>query len=403
MTAEAGPAPHPAALAFRNGIRNQVLFVLVMAAAAAASISGFIAVAPNRLVSGRPIALWQAAGGGATVAIGVIGALLLAISLLPPKKEISAGAAVLSAGLLLLTLAALGHSARIIAASAGPAARVSAGTAFWVIASCAALAIIDALQRLRAGPALLVAAVVALAGGAAALAFAGVFDTLSIAREYQTRQALFAAALTRHIALVAGSVGPALVIGFPLGVAAARRPRLQGPLFAILNLLQTVPSIALFGLLIAPLSSVAAALPRLAALGVGGIGPAPAIIALVLYALLPIVRNTATGISGIDPAVIDAAQGMGLTPRQIFSRVELPLALPILLAGLRIVIVQTIGLAVVAALIGAGGLGTFVFEGLGQYALDLVLLGALPAIGLALAADFVLHMVSASLRRRDAG
>ena len=403
MTAEAGPAPHPAALAFRNGIRNQVLFVLVMAAAAAASISGFIAVAPNRLVSGRPIALWQAAGGGATVAIGVIGALLLAISLLPPKKELSAGAAVLSAGLLLLTLAALGHSARIIAASAGPAARVSAGTAFWVIASCAALAIIDALQRLRAGPALLVAAVVALAGGAAALAFAGVFDTLSIAREYQTRQALFAAALTRHIALVAGSVGPALVIGFPLGVAAARRPRLQGPLFAILNLLQTVPSIALFGLLIAPLSSVAAALPRLAALGVGGIGPAPAIIALVLYALLPIVRNTATGISGIDPAVIDAAQGMGLTPRQIFSRVELPLALPILLAGLRIVIVQTIGLAVVAALIGAGGLGTFVFEGLGQYALDLVLLGALPAIGLALAADFVLHMVSASLRRRDAG
>jgi osmoprotectant transport system permease protein len=316
---------------------------------------------------------------------------------------LSAGAAVLSAGLLLLTLAALGHSARIIAASAGPAARVSAGTAFWVIASCAALAIIDALQRLRAGPALLVAAVVALAGGAAALAFAVVFDMLSIAREYQTREALFAAALTRHIALVAGSVGPALVIGFPLGVAAARRPRLQGPLFAILNLLQTVPSIALFGLLIAPLSSVAAALPRLAALGVGGIGPAPAIIALVLYALLPIVRNTTTGISGIDPAVIDAAQGMGLTPRQIFSRVELPLALPILLAGLRIVIVQTIGLAVVAALIGAGGLGTFVFEGLGQYALDLVLLGALPAIGLALAADFVLHMVSASLRRRDAG
>ncbi len=151
------------------------------------------------------------------------------------------------------------------------------------------------------------------------------------------------------------------------------------------------------------MSALAAALPRLAALGVGGIGPAPAIIALVLYALLPIVRNTATGISGIDPAVIDAARGMGLTPRQIFWRVELPLALPVLLAGLRIVIVQTIGLAVVAALIGAGGLGTFVFEGLGQYALDLVLLGALPAILLALAADFVLHMVSrlaAAARRR---
>ena len=138
-------------------------------------------------------------------------------------------------------------------------------------------------------------------------------------------------------------------------------------------------------------------MPQLAALGVGGIGPAPAIIALVLYALLPIVRNTAAGISGVDPTIIDAARGMGLTRRQIFCRVELPLALPVLLAGLRIVIVQTIGLAVVAALIGAGGLGTFVFEGLGQYALDLVLLGALPAILLALAADFVLHMASALL------
>ena len=241
----------------------------------------------------------------------------------------------------------------------------------------------------------------AVAGaGVVALAVGGTFDMLSIAREYATRQALFAAAFWRHVALVAGSVGPALVIGFALGVAAAKRSRLQGPLFAVLNLLQTVPSIALFGLLIAPLSALAMAAPWLAALGVGGIGPAPAVIALVLYALLPIVRNTAIGLSGVDPAVIDAATGMGLTPRQIFWRVELPLASPVMLAGLRIVVVQTIGLAVVAALIGAGGLGTFVFEGLGQYALDLVLLGALPAIFLALAADFVLHVISALLPRR---
>jgi osmoprotectant transport system permease protein len=256
------------------------------------------------------------------------------------------------------------------------------------------------LQRLHAGPVLKTAAVVAITGGAAALALAGAFNDLSVAREYATRHALFAAALTRHVALVAGSVGPAIAIGFPLGALAARRQHLQGPLFAVLNLLQTVPSIALFGLLIAPLSALAAALPWLAALGVGGIGPAPAIIALVLYALLPIVRNTTIGLAGIDPAVVDAAIGMGLTQWQIFWRVALPLALPVLVAGLRIVIVQTIGLAVVAALIGAGGLGTFVFEGLGQYAIDLVLLGALPAIFMALAADFVLQMVSALLLRR---
>jgi osmoprotectant transport system permease protein len=122
-------------------------------------------------------------------------------------------------------------------------------------------------------------------------------------------------------------------------------------------------------------------------------------VALVLYALLPIARNTTAGISGVAPAIIDAARGMGMTRRQIFWRLELPLASPVLLAGLRIVLVQTIGLAVVAALIGAGGLGTFVFEGLGQYALDLVLLGALPAIFLALAADFLLQLAAAAVRR----
>jgi osmoprotectant transport system permease protein len=256
------------------------------------------------------------------------------------------------------------------------------------------------LQRLCAGPALMAAAFAAVGGGIALLVFLGSgFDALSIAREYATRRPLFAAALTRHIVLVAASVGPALLIGVPVGIAAVRRQSLQGPIFAVLNLLQTVPSIALFGLLIVPLSALAGAVPLLAALGVGGIGPAPAIIALILYALLPIVRNTVSGIAGVDPGVIDAARGVGLTQRQIFWRVELPLSLPILVAGLRIVIVQTIGLAVVAALIGAGGLGTFVFEGLGQYALDLVLLGALPAIGLALAADLGLHLVSALLPR----
>ncbi len=127
------------------------------------------------------------------------------------------------------------------------------------------------------------------------MAWTGWFDALSLAREYHTRHDLFTAAVWRHIALVAGAVGPAVLVGFPLGVAAVRRPDWQGPVFAGLNLLQTVPSIALFGLLIGPLAALAAASPALAALGVGGIGPAPAVIALVLYALLPVVRNTVAG------------------------------------------------------------------------------------------------------------
>jgi len=185
---------------------------------------------------------------------------------------------------------------------------------------------------------------------------------------------------------------PALALGVPLGLWAARQDRIAAPLFAILNFVQTVPSIALFGLLIAPLS----------ALGLAGIGVLPAIIALTLYALLPVVRNMHAGITGIDRAVIETALGMGMTGRQIFWQVELPLGMPIFLAGLRIVLVQAIGLACIAALIGAGGFGIFIFQGIGQYAVDLVLLGAVPVIFLALAADFLVSLLIALVPGRVA-
>jgi osmoprotectant transport system permease protein len=308
-------------------------------------------------------------------------------------------AALLAGALLLVILAAAGQAAQMLSAAAPAVARISLGAGFWVLLAAAALALVDALQRAAAGPALqmTLAALVALA--VALMAHLGLFDALSLAREYDARQSAFAAALLRHILLVGAAVGTAIAIGVPLGVAAARRPDWRGPLFAILNVLQTIPSIALFGLLLEPLAALSTAVPALAALGIGGVGPAPALIALVLYALLPVVRNTLAGIAGVDAAVLDAARGMGMTPRQLWWRVELPLALPLFFAGLRIVTVQTIGLAVVAALIGAGGLGTFVFAGLGQYATDLVLLGALPAILLALAADLVLQSLSVAVRR----
>jgi len=260
----------------------------------------------------------------------------------------------------------------------------------------------DALQRVAASISVQLIAVIAIGTGIVMLAVTGTFDTLSIAREYVIRRQVFAAALVQHMALVGTSVGAAVAIGFPLGVAAARRRGLQDSMFAVLNILQTIPSIALFGLLIVPLSALVAAVPWLAAIGIAGIGVTPAIIALVLYALLLVVRNTSVGLTAVDPSAVEAGRGTGLSNRQIFWQLELPLALPVFLAGLRIVTVQAIGLAVVAALIGAGGLGTFVFEGLGQYAVDLVLLGALPAIFLALGADFILQVVSSLLRQRFA-
>jgi osmoprotectant transport system permease protein len=383
-------------------IHNRVLFILVSGAVFAVALTGFVAEAPNRLVSGTPIPLWAASGALATAGIAVLGAALLAGSIAKPSRRIHYAMWLCSGLLLLLVLAAAGHAASTLMLNAKPATRVALGPAFWVLIASAALGLGDALQRLQAGVGGRLVAVTAVLAAVTLLAAEGTFDALSIAREYATRQQAFADALARHMTLVGASVGAALLIGFPLGVAAVRRPRLEGPLFGTLNILQTIPSIALFGLLIVPLSALVAAVPRLAALGISGIGMTPAIIALVLYALLPVVRNTLAGLAGVDSSAVEAALGMGLSGRQIFWRVELPLALPVLLAGLRIVTVQAIGLAVVAALIGAGGLGAFVFEGLGQYAVDLVLLGALPAIFLALAADFVLQILIAVLRRRYA-
>jgi len=386
-----------------NGVsklHNHVLPALIGTGVAAVLSTGFVTVAPNRLLSGRPIGLFAAADRTLGVAIAIIAALLLLSALAPPSRALQRAAAFLAGGLFLLVLATSGEAAAALVGGAPSLARVSLGAGFWILLGMAALALTDALQRAGAGAGERFAVIAALGLATAAMAHAGLFDALSLAREYKTRHDVFTAALLRHIILIAAAVGPAVAIGFPLGVAAVRHPRVQEPLFAVLNLLQTIPSIALFGLLIVPLAALANAVPAAAALGIGGIGPAPAIIALILYALLPIVRNSVAGIAGVDPAVIDAARGMGMTRRQLFWRVELPLALPLLIAGLRIVTVQAVGLAVVAALIGAGGLGSFVFEGLGQYAADLVLLGALPAILLALAADFLLQMLSALASRQ---
>jgi len=402
MSGPAAPAFGAAARFPTVRLHNHVVPVLILAAVIAASTCGFISVAPNRLVSGEPVALWLAADTRLTAALAVLGALLLATAFAPPNRAAQLAAAAVATTLVLLVLAAAGQAAHAEAASASKLARVSLGAAFWIMLGAAGLAVLDGLQRARARILVQLAAVIIITAGFTAMVEAGLFDALSLAHEYRTREAQFSGALIRHIELVATAVGAAVLIGFPLGVAAVRRPNRQAPLFAVLNLLQTIPSIALFGLLIVPLSALASGVPSLAALGIGGIGVAPALIALVLYALLPVVRSTVVGLSGVDRGVVDAARGMGMAQRRRFWQVELPLSAPVLLAGLRIVTVQAIGLAVVAALIGAGGLGSFVFQGLGQYAADLVLLGALPAIGLALAADFLLQSATALLGRRIA-
>lgn len=376
--------------------RNRVVPVLIVVFALAALFGPFLARAPNRLVSGAPVALWNAADRPTLYFIITLAALLVAVSQIEAARDMRRGMLLVAAALMLAVLYAAGDGAARLMQGAPSATRVSLGWGFWLMLLAAAFAIIDAVQRLLLRPTLRLAVAAGLALYVGAMAANGTFASVSLVREFGAQRGAFLAELVRHAELVVGAVVPALIVGVPLGLWATRRPRIKPALFGTLNILQTIPSVALFGLLIAPLSALAVAVPLLGRLGIHGIGMAPAILALVLYALLPVVRNSVAGIEAADPAAIEAARGMGFTPRQIFFRAQLPLGLPVFLAGLRIVLVQTIGLAVIAALIGGGGLGDFIFQGIGQYAIDLVLLGAIPVTLLALAAEFLLRLATAA-------
>jgi osmoprotectant transport system permease protein len=188
-----------------------------------------------------------------------------------------------------------------------------------------------------------------------------------------------------HIWLVAATMALSIAIGVPLGILVARRPWLSKPILGGANVAETIPSLALLGFL-------------LPAPWIGDRADRVAITALTLYALLPIIRNTAAGIAAVDPAVREAARGMGMTPRQILFQVELPLSLSTVLAGIRVATVLTIGVATIAAAVGAGGLGEFIFRGLAMVNNRLILAGAIPAAALALLADFLLSVLERRLR-----
>jgi osmoprotectant transport system permease protein len=190
-----------------------------------------------------------------------------------------------------------------------------------------------------------------------------------------------------HLWLVGISTLFAVLLGIPLGILSAHRPVWNKPVLGAANIIQTIPSLALFGFLL-PVPWLGDRADRLA------------ILALTLYALLPVIRNTYTGIRGVDPAVLEAGRGMGLTGRQLLLQVELPLALSVILSGIRVAVVVSVGLATIAAAIGAGGLGEFIFRGLAMVNNQLILAGAIPAAILALSADFGLGWLEKRLRPR---
>lgn len=347
----------------------------------------FVISRPNRIVQGEPLVIGAALPMLEAVLLYALVALGTAIALLHIASlwRLVASFVVIAALALLLGTAADG-----LTPDGNTVARVAPGGGFWVLLFSFALVAADALVRLRLGPWMRIAILAAVVVAIAAMLRAGVWQDLSILKEYANRGAAFWDEARTHVALAFGSLIVAAAVGVPLGVICYQRPSLRAGVLNVLNVVQTVPSIALFGLLIAPLAWIAANIPGASAVGISGIGTAPAIVALFGYSLLPIVANTVIGLDGVPFAVKDAARGMGMTDRQVLFGAELPLAFPVILTGIRIVLVQNIGLATIAALIGGGGFGVFVFQGIGQTAMDLVLLGAVPTVALAFASAVVL-------------
>lgn len=376
------------------------LGVVIAALAVTGAATPFVVFRANRIIQGKAVALLQALPQWELAIVGIVlvAAAAMAVARLAPRFRLLISLAALAA-----LAVAIGDAARFATPAGNTISRTSPGTGFWLLSLAFALMASDAVARLMLKPWTRIGMLAAIAAVVALILWAGLWNDLSVLREYANRAEDFWREAGVHLGLAFGSLAAATVVGIPLGIVCDRVLPLRAVILNVLNAMQTVPSIALFGLLIAPLAWVAATVPGAAALGIAGIGTAPALLALFLYSLLPVVANTVAGLDGVPADTEEAARGMGMTNAQRLVQVELPLAFPVILTGIRIVLVQNIGLATVAALIGGGGFGVFVFQGVGQTAMDLVLLGAVPTVALAFAAgallDAVVEMVSRGGRK----
>ncbi|MDI5920826.1 ABC transporter permease [Halomonas sp. LR5S13] len=373
---------------------NVVLLTLSLVALAAWLGLDTVSVAANRIVPGTGYRVAEVIGVSGALVTCVPWLALAGLAWRPTPRRFALGLALV---VLMLSALPVWLSLSAVTLADSAQARLGIGAGIWVALFLLLLLMIELRTRLvlsqPIGWALLLPPVSSMG-----LCLALWLEPLALWQEYRSRSGQFLGAVGEHLLLVGVAVGTSLVLGVVLALAMRRWPGVQKAGFGVLNFLQTIPSIALFGLLLAPLAWLSAHVDWLAALGVSGIGWAPALLALVGYSLLPMVRNTFVALEAVDPGVIDAARGMGMSRGQVFRQVRLPLALPVILEGIRITTVQAIGLTAVAALIGAGGLGTFIFQGLGQAAMDLVLLGALPILVLALLVDALLGALTDILR-----
>jgi len=364
---------------------------LLVAGMVIALLLPVITVAPNRLLSGSGIELHALLHGERLWLLFPLLWLLIA-PFLPRSWPAGAAMAAIALGNGLLWLT--GQEAALRTVGDDSLVRVSFGPGFWLLLLCLGLLLKHLASRMRARHAMGLVLLVSALSPALVMLWKGMLDPLSLMQEFFNVQDTLLQATREHLMLVAGSAVPAICLGAGFGFVAYKRPRLQGWVLAGFNVLQTIPSIAMFGLLIGPMAALGHWLPQS---GIAGIGMAPALVALALYSLLPMTHATLAALNQVPAAARQAGRGLGMTPVQLLLRVELPLALPVFIAGIRITVVQTVGLAAVAALIGAGGFGAILFQGLAASAPDQVILGVLPIVLLTITLDSLFQLLISTL------
>jgi osmoprotectant transport system permease protein len=346
---------------------------------------------PNRVVDGVQAGAFDAFGASAWILIALWVACA-ALAFVKPGRFVGPVRGLIGIAIMVLVLVQSGAAAAEFAVDQGTVARTSFAVGFYY--AIVAFFLVE-YAALRDTPGALARTAVVFAGFAAivALAASGALAELGIVREYQLASDNFGRELRRYLFYALGSTGIAIAIGIPLGIWAATSKRAEVPIMSILNVGQVFPALAFIGIMMPVLSGLANTFPFLRQLGIAGIGWAPVFIVLVIYALFPITRNTLVAIRELPPGVLNAAQGMGMSRGRSLMEVELPLAFPVVLAGIRIALVQNTAGSILAALVGGGGLGSIVFFGLEQTSMDLVLVGVVPIVAMAFIFDAALRAV----------